>query len=97
MKVYFLRHQAAGVLDDLPFAEPPTDMQRAAVMRNLRVRYGTHLPRTGEPYWLIVVERDVLGPLDVPDFEPPSATIPGNTASVASLRGGGSGSVASPD
>lgn len=91
--IYFLRHQAAGVLWEHPFSGPPTDIQRAAVAANLRMRFGDRLPRTGEPYWLVVVPVETLGPFDVPAFEPPSPTIPGSSAELSVFKAGGSGSV----
>jgi hypothetical protein len=79
-KIYFLRHQAGGVLHEYPFAEPPTEEQRAAVWKLCFHRHGAEHPKiyTDEsgnefkrPYWPsddphALVERELLGASDVP-------------------------------
>jgi hypothetical protein len=79
-KVYFLRHQAAGVISKYPFSQPPTDEQKAAVERELFQAVGKSHPKTGESYWTIVVEADVLGPGDVPEVPERSLSVAGEGA-----------------
>lgn len=66
-KIYFVRHQAHGIVHEFPFAEHPTQEQVAAVARFCFQSYGHGHPKTpDQPYWTKVVERDVLGPNDKP-------------------------------
>ncbi len=66
-KVYFVRHQAHGIVADFPFAETPTEVQLDAVKRYCFHIHGFSHPKTPtEPYWVKVVEFDVLGPGEVP-------------------------------
>jgi hypothetical protein len=65
LKVYFIRHQARGVLHDLPFSEPPTEKQLEAVALLCAAAHGLVHPKTLEPYWIRVVDVEVRGP----DFE----------------------------
>lgn len=54
MKLYFIRHQIAGIVVDSPFAEPPTPEQCAKVLaRVAEVHSDTH-KKTG-PCWAKVV------------------------------------------
>jgi hypothetical protein len=84
-KVYFLRHQARGVLHDLPFAQHPTKEQIAAVARLCAAAHGTHHPKTEEPYWLKVAEIEMVGPDFVIPMPAPAgvgkAELPGPVAS----------------
>lgn len=67
-KIYFVRHQAAGTLHDLPFSYPPSESQLAAIERRCFQRHGASHPKTpDEPYWLKVEAVDVLGANDVPE------------------------------
>jgi len=66
MKVYFPRHQAAGILTDYPFEEPPTAEQTAPLLVMLRERHGEVHPKTGAAHWTTVVSSEVLAPSDVP-------------------------------
>lgn len=80
-KVYFVRHQAAGILFELPFAQSPTDEQLAAcAARCFRVHGFGHPKTPTEPYWVRVEEFDVLGPDAIP-------SVPEITLSVASAAG----------
>lgn len=80
MKIYFVRHQAAGVISKYPFSEPPTDAQVDAVMRECFQSFGAVHPKDQEPYWVRVYEVDVLGPDDVP-------VVPERTLGVAGVSG----------
>ncbi len=62
MKLYFVRHQAHGILHSFPFSQPPTAKQQDAISRLCAATHGTHHPKTREPFWFKVVEVDVLGP-----------------------------------
>lgn len=67
-KIYFVRHQAHGIVHEFPFAEHPTQNQVADVVRFCFQSHGFGHPKTpDQPYWTMVVERDVLGPNDKPD------------------------------
>lgn len=66
-KVYFVRHQAAGVLWDCPFSAAPGAAQLDALKQRCEQRHGESHPKSGEAYWLTVVEIPVLGALDMPD------------------------------
>lgn len=81
-KLFFIRHQAAGVLFQFPFAQAPTQAQRVAVERFCVQQNGvSHSKTPGVPYWTRVVELDVLGPNDIPD-------VPEHTLSIVSSGGG---------
>jgi hypothetical protein len=67
-KIYFVRHQAHGVVYEYPFAEHPTQEQVAAVNRFCFNHHGfCHSKTPGEPYWTKVEEVDVVAPNGVPD------------------------------
>jgi hypothetical protein len=60
-KIYFVRHQAHGIVHEFPFAKHPTQAQVAAVNKWCFQLHGFgHAKTPGEPYWTKVVERDVL-------------------------------------
>lgn len=65
-KIYFVRHQAAGILTSYPFASEPSKEQLAAIERLCFQGYGAEHPKSKEPYWLRVIEAEVLGPSDIP-------------------------------
>ena len=102
-KIYFLRHQAAGLISKYPFSDVPTDVQIDAVKRECFQLLGPSHPKTGEPYWLKVVEQDVLGPGDVPDV--PERALSSVSPGVRATGGGdpeeftvqGVGTVTNPD
>jgi hypothetical protein len=61
-KIYFVRHQAHGIVHEYPFASHPTADQVEAVRKFCFNVHGFGHPKTPkEPYWTRVVERDVLG------------------------------------
>lgn len=99
MKVFFLRHQAGGVLHEHPFAARPTEAQLAPLRAMCAWRHGEKHPRSGQPYWSDVVAVDVLGPGDVPHFEPPTATSTSSghgSGSFGDLKAHGVGRVRNP-
>jgi hypothetical protein len=55
MKIYYVRHQAAGMLHEHPFFEPPTTRQLAPVLELCRKRHGDLHPKTEQPYWAKIV------------------------------------------
>jgi len=61
-KIFFVRHQAHGVVHQFPFAQHPTQEQVDAVKRYCFQLHGFGHPKTPEePYWVRVVETPVLG------------------------------------
>ena len=69
-RVYFLRHQAAGVLHELPFKAEPNELQIAAVKAHCVRRWGKEHPKTGR-YWLRIVHFSVLAS-NIPEFDTPA-------------------------
>lgn len=95
--IRFVRHQAAGVLYDFPFADEPTAKQLDALTAFCELRHGKAHPKTGEPYWLRVVEVTVLGASDAPRVGP--VGVVGNDsaeATVPEFSVDGIGSVSNP-
>jgi hypothetical protein len=72
-KVFYLRHQAAGILTQFPFTQKPTDAQLKAVGAICGAVHGENHPKTDEPYWLTVVEATMFGPTDIPEVPEPTA------------------------
>lgn len=71
-KIYFLQHQAHGVVHEYPFAAPPTEEQTKAVRKFCFQLHGfSHAKTPKEPYWIKVLEIDVVGDEvpEVPDRE----------------------------
>lgn len=58
--VYAFRHQAAGILIEFLFAEEPTAEQTRAVEETCLHRHGDKHPKTGEVYWLRVIQLPLL-------------------------------------
>lgn len=82
-KIWFMRHQAGGVLSDFPFAEQPTTEQIAPLRALMNARHGTHHPKTKEEFWFAPYAVDVLEPGDIPSVKIPGsgpAAMGGNTA-----------------
>jgi hypothetical protein len=76
-QIFFVRHQAVGVLWEYPFAQAPTDEQRGALQALCESRHGAFHPKTEEPYWLTVVAVNLLTPqavIEVPAEPPAEAT-----------------------
>ncbi len=56
-KVYFIRHQAAGILTDVVFiGAPPSQEALDLAAKKLAAVHGTTHPKSKEPYWLTVQE-----------------------------------------
>lgn len=79
--VFFVRHQAAGVVHEYPFAETPNAEQMAAVGKLCFQRFGFgHVKTPDEPYWLRVVEVELLDTRTLP-------VVPDRSLSVVSEAG----------
>lgn len=79
-KIYFVRHQAAGIITKYPFSQSPSDEQIAAIKRECQAAHGELHPKEDEdgnraPYWTQVIDFDVLGPSDVPTFNQPASDV----------------------
>jgi hypothetical protein len=96
MKIYFLRHQAGGVVVQYPFAHPPTEVQQEAVAREMFQTFGAEHPKTGEAYWLKVVEVDVLGRGEVPVVPERGLRMAGPAAAAGDMFASGTGHVTNP-
>ena len=78
-KVFFVRHQAAGVMHEFPFADHPSNAQLVAVLKIAEQRHGASHPKTKEAYWARVVDLDLIGD-EVPEVaeqSPDTANIAG--------------------
>lgn len=99
-KIYFIRHQAAGIVTKdgapLAFGQPPTEAQFSAVERECFLTHGDRHKKTGEFYWTKVVEVDVLGPDDVIEVQERSLSV-ANVASTSELTISGSATVTDPN
>lgn len=95
-KVYIVRHQAAGYLATQPFSEPPTDEQVEALRRQCHQSFGaSHSKTPGEPYWMKVVEFDLLDKSSVIDVPERSLSL-ANEAGVGEFGVSGVGTVTNP-
>ena len=67
-KIYFVRHQAHGVVHEFPFAQHPTQEQVARVAKFCFQHHGHgHTKTPDQPYWTRVVEVPVLEDGEMPD------------------------------
>lgn len=96
-KIYFVRHQAGGVLWETPFAESPSEGQIAAIKKLAAQSHGAAHPKTDEPYWLTVCEVDVLGSGDVPSVPDRAPGVSVNAAAVGEFQVSGVGTVSSKE
>ena len=92
MKLYFFRHQAAGVLHANPYTSCPGAADEAAMMASMDATYGKCHPKTGERYWLRVVEVDS----DAPPPAPAGDSGNGGSGSLKDLVASGKGHVSNP-
>ncbi len=60
MQIYFVRHQAAGVVWEYPFEREPSAEQVAAVDALCAQRYGAVHPKTSERYRVMAVAVGVV-------------------------------------
>jgi hypothetical protein len=71
-KLYFVRHQAHGIVHEFPFTEHPSQNQVALVAKHCFGLHGFgHKKTPTEPYWTRVVEVEALGPNDMPVVKEP--------------------------
>lgn len=68
--IFFLRHQAGGVIHEYPFAESPTPGQREPIETLMALRHGT-TAQDGSTLWMIVVPVQVIEPGEVPEVKLP--------------------------
>jgi hypothetical protein len=88
-KIYFVRHQAHGIVHEFPFAEAPTQNQVEVVARFCFQSHGFgHAKTPDQPYWTRVVEVDVLGPGELPAV-PERVLAPAGEQGVARVAAGG--------
>ena len=69
-KVYYFRHQAAGVMYEFPFTEAPSELQLAPLRKLCAARYGDTHPKTSEKFWGKVVDYEVVS--GIPKVEQPA-------------------------
>lgn len=74
MKVFFLRHQAEGVLHAYPFATRPSPEQLQPLLEACERKWGPGHPKTGDPFSFFIVELDAIAEGELPKLpEPPVA------------------------
>ncbi len=57
VKLFYIRHQAAGILTDVAYiGTPPSQADLDAARAKLSAVHGDTHKKTGEPYWLTVQE-----------------------------------------
>ena len=104
MKVYYVRHQAAGIVADVDgkpyaFKQQPNDMQLAALKRICIARHGEIHKKRDTEWWMKVVEADVIGN-EVPAIPEPETTgslTASGKAELSGPRGSGSATVRNPE
>lgn len=85
-KIYFVRHQAHGIVSEFPFEAEPSDEQVKLVVKWCFNIHGFgHSKTPDKPWWTMVVERDVLGANDLP-------SVPDRELSVVGAPGAGKSS-----
>lgn len=94
-KIYFVRHQAAGVVHQYPFAELPTQAQVDAVAAICNQQHGATHPKTKEPHWVQVWDVNVIGD-EVPDVPVQGGVSIANEAASSKYSMSGTGRVDSP-
>lgn len=99
MKIFFVRHQAGGLMHEAPFLNEPTAEQIASVVRLATARHGERHPKTGEPYWARVEERRVLNEGELLPLPEPRAASGAAVARIGEppIELSGTGSVQNPE
>lgn len=96
-KIYLVRHQSGGVLWQFPFAEAPSAEQQAVLADYCARLHGEVHPKTKEPYFLNVVEIDVLNNSAVPQaLIPVGGSERDNTAAIGQNQVTAVGHVTNP-
>lgn len=95
MKIFFVKHQAAGVVHECPFAGAPNEQQLAAVAALCLQNHGFGHPKTDDVPWTSsIVEVELIGPSDVLEVKaPPKATA---VSPIGEVTISGEGSVTLP-
>lgn len=94
--IFYVRHQAAGVVHEFPFAASPNEAQLAAVAKLCFQRFGASHPKTpDEPYWVRVVEVPLLDASDVPEVPDVGLSVV-SLASLGEITASGVGHVENP-
>lgn len=87
-KIFYVRHQAHGVVHEFPFAQSPSDEQIELVRKFCFQLHGFgHAKTPDEPYWVRIVEVAVFGPKDLPEVPDRDLSVvgePGTAKSKAS-------------
>lgn len=95
-KVYFVRHQAAGILTDYPFAAEPTESQLKALTKLCFQSHGAQHPKTGEPFWVKVVEMDLIDSSTVLEVPEVGLSVAGASGLIGETIATGVGRVINP-
>lgn len=61
-KIYFYRHQFAGILYHLPFSGKPSDEDLELMRALMLARHGAKHPKTGQTFWDAVVSVELHEP-----------------------------------
>lgn len=96
-KVYMVRHQAGGILTSHVFESKPTEAQIAPLRAECERLHGKAHAKTGEVYWMNVVEVPLLGN-EVPSFPAPAPASGSkkNAAARPEFAVSGTGTVVNP-
>jgi hypothetical protein len=89
MKLYFVRHQAAGVLHDTPFAAPPSGTELALLLARCEASHGKTHPKTGAAYWAKVICVDTDKPVDHPERSRTHGGVNGESCAEADAKSAG--------
>jgi len=92
-KIFIVRHQAAGLVHEFPFAESPSKEQIDAVASFCARSHGEVHGKTGESYWVRVEERELLSATDLPSVPSPGGVSTGNAAASGEFTVSGEGAV----
>lgn len=87
--LYFIRHQAAGILHEQFFVDPPQQAQIDAIVAQCESRHGKEHPKSGQPYWAKVIKIDTDKPLDDPGRVVTHCGCSGESASQADAKAAG--------
>ncbi len=83
-KIYFVRHQAHGIVSEFPFLKHPTQTQVEAVRKFCFNIHGFgHAKTPDQPYWTKVVEVNTVGD-EVPEVPDRELTVVGKPGAATS-------------
>lgn len=89
MKIYYVRHQAAGVVHEHPFTSPPSQDDLDAVLATCESRHGKKHPKTGASYWAKVIVLDTELKADDPNRVKTHSCAHGGSAESVDKRAAG--------